>query len=206
MKIAIVGAGSVGKILATKWAFQGHEIILGTLNPPQHEALAQDLNAKIYSPADATKYADVIVLTIPFSAVTQIIDELTHIENKPVLDCTNPVKPDLSGLMTPPDSSAAEYIQEKLPKAHVFKVFNSAGAPAIEDPDYPTGKAAMFYCGNDPDARNTVKRLVEQIGFEPIAVGELKAARMLEGLGLLHTQLGFRFGMGKDFAFGILKR
>ncbi len=92
-----------------------------------------------------------------------------------------------------------------MPKANVFKSFNAQGAENLANPVYGGVAASNFFCGDDGDARRTVKSLVEAIGFEAIDAGPLKNARLVEPLMLLWMVSSQAVG-SRDIAFKILKR
>ena len=123
-----------------------------------------------------------------------------------LIDCTNPLKPDLSGLVYSGEHSGAEYIQNLLPKTKVVKAFNTVGYNIMESPSFGVLKTAMYFCGNDGEARQRVKELILDVGFEPIEAGDIKTARLLEPFALLWISTAYKFGLGRDFAFALIKK
>ncbi|MCI0361379.1 MAG: hypothetical protein L0211_23090, partial [Planctomycetaceae bacterium] len=63
-----------------------------------------------------------------------------------------------------------------------------------------------FYCGDDPAAKDLVKRLIADLDFDPADAGPLAGARYLEPLAMLYIHLAFKQGWGSNCAFKILKR
>lgn len=209
MDIAIIGAGNVGAALARGWAKKGHKIHVGVRNPndAKYQALKSQLGAQavFVQPAEAAKAAGVILLATPWSQTEQVVKGLGVVSGKIVIDATNPLKGDLSGLTHGYDTSAAEQIQSWVPDAKVVKAFNTVGANIMEKPEIKGYKAMMYFCGDDKAARQTVKQLIADIGFEPVEAGNLSEARLLEPLAMLWIKSAYAFGMGRDFAFGLLK-
>jgi predicted dinucleotide-binding enzyme len=208
MDIAIIGAGNVGAALAAGWTKKNHKIHLGLRNPedPKHAALKARLKTAVFeAPAAAAKAASVIVLATPWAQTEAAVRSLGDLAGKIVIDCTNPLKPDLSGLTHGHTTSAAELIQSWIPQARVVKAFNTVGANIMEHPDIRGLKAVMYFCGNDVAARQTVKGLITDIGFEPVEAGDLTQARLLEPMAMLWIKSAYTFGLGRDFAFGLLK-
>ncbi len=209
MDIAIIGAGNVGAALAKGWAKKGHNLYIGVRHPDdaKYAALKSQLGAqaKFVTPAEAAKAASVILLATPWGQTEQAVKSLGPVSGKIIIDATNPLKPDLSGLTHNGDTSAAETIQSWVPDAKVIKAFNTVGANIMEKPEVRGYKAMMYFCGNDSQARQTVKKLISDIGFEPVEAGDLKEARLLEPLAMLWIKSAYAFGMGRDFAFGLLK-
>ena len=88
----------------------------------------------------------------------------------------------------------------------MVKAFNSTGAENMADAAYPGGLPVMPVCGDDPDARQRVMALATLIGFEAVDMGSLMAARYLEPFAMTWIHLAIRQGMGRRFAFGMLRR
>jgi 8-hydroxy-5-deazaflavin:NADPH oxidoreductase len=92
-------------------------------------------------------------------------------------------------------------------KAHAqtatfFKAFNVTGASTIAGPRYPQGLAAAFVAGPRGPKKDVVMALVRDVGLEAVDAGELRAARLLEPLGLLMMmQLEETGSKGSDVAF-----
>jgi predicted dinucleotide-binding enzyme len=90
MRIAIIGAGSVGATLGRAWIKHGEDVIWGVRNPadPKHAALPKE---RVKAPADAVKEAEVVVVATPWSAAEAAIKSLGSLAGKIVIDCTNPL-------------------------------------------------------------------------------------------------------------------
>ena len=127
MKVAIIGAGNVGKALGTAIARAGHDVTIAAKHPEHARAAAEEIGATpAPTSAAAAGDADVVILAIPFvGAGEEVAREIRDaVAGKTVVDVTNPMKPDFSGLATE-GSSAAEEFQRRLPEAHVVKAFNT---------------------------------------------------------------------------------
>src|SRR5690349_17560235 len=102
MKIAVIGSGNVGGTLGKGWAKNGHEIIYGvrdTGDPKLKELLsASGAKARAASVKEAASAAEVVLLTVPWNAAQDALKNAGELRGKILLDCTNPLKPDLSGL------------------------------------------------------------------------------------------------------------
>ena len=125
MKVAIIGAGNVGKALGTSMTRAGHEVTISASTPESAEAAARVIGASpADSAADAVKDASIIILAIPYQAGGSVAAEIAdRVSGRTIIDVTNPIRPDFSGLAT--DTSAAEELQIQLPDAHVVKAFNT---------------------------------------------------------------------------------
>jgi NADP oxidoreductase coenzyme F420-dependent len=90
MRIAIIGAGSVGATLGRAWIKHGEDVIWGLRNPadPKHTALPKE---RVKASAEAVKQAEVVVIATPWSAAEAAIKSLGSLADKIVIDCTNPL-------------------------------------------------------------------------------------------------------------------
>ena len=210
MKISILGAGNVGGALGTAWARKGHEVFFGVPRP--QDAKTQELlktigsKARAGSVAEAVRAGDAIVLATPWSATRDAIQAAGNLAGKVVVDCTNPLKEDFSGLALGHTTSGAEQVAQWATGAKVYKVFNQTGFNVMANPVFNGRRAVMFVCGDDDAHKPTVLQLASDIGFESIDAGGLVVARLLEPYAMLWIHLALTRGLGRDFAFGLLKR
>lgn len=210
MKIGIIGSGNVGGALGTRWAKLGHEVIFGTRDPQgiEMQQLAARARGKTRAAllADAAREGEVLLLATPWSAAQQVIASLGDLSGKILIDATNPLLPDLSGLAIGTTTSGGEQVAGWARGAKVVKAFNTVGANIMENPAFEGHRPVMFYCGDDADAKQVVARLISELVFEPVDAGPLKQARLLEPFAMLWISMAYRQGMGRDFAFEILRR
>src|SRR5205814_267144 len=128
------------------------------------------------------------------------------LKGKVLLDCTNPLTRDLSGLEVSGTTSGGEFVAAHAPGARVVKIFNTTGAGNMADPRYGGSGITMLYAGDDAQAKATAARLARDLGFEPIDLGPLTASRLLEPLALAWITLAFRGQLGPDFALTVVRR
>ena len=196
MNIAVIGAGNVGKALTGSAIRAGHSVTVSSKNGESARALAAATGARAAaSDVEAIEPADVVVLAIPYTAMAELLGEAgAALAGKIVIDATNPLKADYSGLATS-GTSGAEEIQAKVPGARVVKAFNSALAAQQADPKVAGGlRADGFVAGDDEEAKATVLGLVEAIGFNPVDAGGLAMARYLEGMAWLNISMQMKNG------------
>jgi 8-hydroxy-5-deazaflavin:NADPH oxidoreductase len=207
MRIAVIGLGNVGSVLGRRWAEAGHDVTFCVREPgsSQKRADAERMKAKIGPVSDAAN-AEVIVLAVPWTATPDTLKATGDLAGKVLLDCTNPVTPELTHLTIGHTLSAGEEVAHMVPKARVVKVFNTNGAKNMADPAYGHAKVTMLYAGNDESANRVAAALAEQIGFEPVYLGPLKEARLLEPLAMAWIVLARHRGLGRDFALNIIRR
>jgi predicted dinucleotide-binding enzyme len=210
MKIAILGTGNVGGALARVWTRKGHEIVFGTREP--QSVKVQDLvanlgkRAKADTPERAAHGCEAVVLATPWPAAQETLQSCGKLAGKLVIDCTNPLAPDLSGLALGGNTSGGEQVAQWSGGAPVFKAFNTTGAENMHRASEFALKPVMFYCGNDDAWRPTVLKLVEDAGFEAVDAGKLSSARWLEPLAILWIYSAYKAGLGTDWAFAVARR
>ena len=85
-----------------------------------------------------------------------------------------------------------ERLQGEFPAARLVKAFNSVGAAAMVNPQFKGGPPTMFMCGNDEDAKKTVKGILDQFGWQAEDLGGAEAARAIEPLCMLWCIPGFQ--------------
>jgi predicted dinucleotide-binding enzyme len=153
-----------------------------------------------------TAKAEAVLLAVPWGAVPDALKAAGDLSGKVLLDCTNPVTPELTHLTIGQSTSAGEEVARLAPQARVVKVFNTNGAKNMADPNYGGHKVTMFYAGDDDGANQTAAKLAEQIGFEPVYLGPLKEARLLEPLAMAWIVLARHRGLGRDFALDVVRR
>jgi len=209
MKIAVIGTGSVGGTLGRRWAELGHDVRFGVrdLADAAAKALVARIKgtARLASVRDATRDADVVVLATPYAANAAALAAAGDLAGKILIDVTNPIGANFS-LAAPANSSGAEEVAKLAPGARVYKAMNQVGFEVMADPAFAAGTPVMFVAGDDAAGKRVVLDLVSALGFETIDAGELAIARLIEPFAMLWIHLMARRRMGRDFAFGILRR
>ena len=123
MKIAIIGTGNVGKALGAAFAGAGQDVTFGGRDADKVAAAAQASGARATTTVAAVAGADVVVLAVPYTAAESVAEEIAAaVAGKVVIDATNPLKPDYSGLATDGGPSGAERIATALPGAIVDSI------------------------------------------------------------------------------------
>ncbi len=194
MKLAIIGAGNVGKGLAAAAVKAGHHVSVSSRNPEHYTEAAKATGARPVAIHDALGDADAVVLAIPASAVEDLAGEIEPaVRGKIVVDPTNRVNPGDPGAVLD-GSSVAERIQARLPDAKVVKALNTLFAGVYANPKASGQALDGYVAGDDDAARASVLELVDSLGFRPIDAGPLAMGRVLEGMALLNITLQIRNG------------
>lgn len=199
--ISILGAGNVARGIATRAVAAGYDVQLLVRDESKGSALAADLGGTvIVSPLTGPATGDLVFIALPYSAIASALVGLGSLEGKVIVDASNPIKDDFSGLAVAPGASGAEAIAASLPGVRVVKAFNTifAGNVAVGG-EY---QLDLFVAGDDADAKAAVTAFGESTGFRVIDTGALAQSVVLEGLAWMHIQL--QFSRGTEFQSAIV--
>jgi 8-hydroxy-5-deazaflavin:NADPH oxidoreductase len=214
MKVGIVGSGDVGQSLGSAFIKLGHPVRLGSRNsknPATHAWVSRTgAPATAGSFAEAAEFGELVVIATRGMAALEAIQLAgpSHFQDKDVIDVTNPLvfqegsPPALGVGFT---DSMGEQIQRAVPRAHVVKAFNTVGHAHFFRPHFPGGPPDMFYCGEDPNAKGRVGELIREFGWNPIDIGGIAGARVLEPVCLLWVSAAMSLGSW-DIAFKLLRK
>jgi len=202
MKLAILGAGNVGATLGRRLQQLGHTVRWGVPDPSAPKYAGLD----VIEVAAAVEGAEVVLLAIPWAAAEQAVKSAGDLSGKILVDITNPVASDFSGLADLKGLSAAEHIARWAPGAAVVKAFNTVGNNIMENPHFGSEAASMLIASDHAEAKQRVMRLAEELGFEPIDAGPLPMARHLESFAWVWITLALKQGQGREIAFRLLHR
>ena len=211
MKIAIIGAGNVGRSLATGWLRAGHEVTFGVTDPakPGVAEVSRALpNTTVLAHRDAVAYADVIVLAVPWDAAAVALAECGDLQGRVLIDATNPLRVGDAGLKLALgfSDSGGETVARLAPGARVVKTMNQVGFAVMSVTDgYPT-PPVMFLAGDDEEAKSVARGLVTDLGFEAFDAGPLQQARLLEPLAMLWIDQALNRGAPATNALSFMQK
>ncbi|HRP10909.1 MAG TPA: NADPH-dependent F420 reductase [Terricaulis sp.] len=202
MNIAILGAGAMAKGLATQLSRSGYSVVLGARDRNKAADAAAEIGRGVQAASfrGAASAADIIVLATPYAAASDVLSIAGDLSGKVIIDITNPMTPDFSGLAIGHTSSAAEEIQKAAPGAHVVKAFNTIFAHLLTQPKPGAKRLTVFYAGDNAEANERVRALIDRLGFRPQFAGPLKHARYLEPMAALNIAFGYALGAGVNIA------
>jgi predicted dinucleotide-binding enzyme len=201
--IAIVGTGNIGGALARLWSKAGYAVSVAVR---ESSAANKIPGVSSGSAGEIASAAEIVVLAVPWPAVKDALASCGDLSGKVVVDCTNPVLPDLEGLEFGGTTSAAEKLQQLAPRAHIVKAFNTIGAPLLGNATFDDLEADGYYCGDDDAAKAAVAPLIAATGLRPFDAGPLRNARYLEAMAMLWIDLAIKRGRGPTFGFRTLER
>jgi predicted dinucleotide-binding enzyme len=179
MRIGVIGSGHVGSTLARHFVAAEHEVAISNSRGPdtlRDFAAKLGHNAHPATAAEAARFGDVVVVSVPFGRYEEVPAE--GMAGKPVIDTCN-YYPDRDGHFPQLDNdstTSSEMLQAHLPGAHVVKAFNAMEWDHIRDYGRPGGAMTRYgipISGDDNGAKLTVIDLVDEMGFEPVDAGDL---------------------------------
>jgi predicted dinucleotide-binding enzyme len=211
-KVAVIGSGVVGQVLADGFLEHGYEVVRASRKPSKLEDWKQGAGAQasIATLAEAAQAADLVVLAVKGAGAEEAVAACGEgLAGKTVLDATNPIAnaPPTHGVLsffTSLDDSLMERLQRKAPKAHFVKAFSCVGNTRMVNPDFGGTKPTMFICGSNPDAKLEAKEVLTQFGWEIEDLGAVEAARAIEPLCILWCIPGM-LGNGWGHALKLLR-
>jgi predicted dinucleotide-binding enzyme len=177
MKIGVIGAGFIGRLIAIHGVRNGHEVMISNSRGPDSlRSAVAAIKCKSGFAEDAAKFGYVVFLAIPFSNYRSL--PALALAGKIVVDANN-YYPDRDGPIPELDSGEAttsELTAAHLKGAKVVKAFNAIMANDLEKDGLPAGSAgrrALPMAGDDKAAKAVVARLVDEFGFDVVDAGLL---------------------------------
>lgn len=197
MTTAIIGVGTMGSRIARRLTEGGEALVLAARDRSAAETLATELGplARAASVDDAIAGADAVILALWLDALREVVpEEASRMENKVVIDPSNPVGFDQSGkpFRTLPDGvSSGSVVAALLPaSAHYVKAFGTFGAADfVSGAEREPRRAVLFYATDDDIAAPAVERLIRVAGYEPVKAGGVADALRIEFFGDLNSKM-----------------
>jgi 8-hydroxy-5-deazaflavin:NADPH oxidoreductase len=187
MRIGVIGAGMIGSTAAKQWIDAGHEVRLASRHPESLRPLVEKLGkgASAGTPADAVRFGEVIMLTVPLAAISELSGDLAPLlVGKIVLDTCNAYERRdghaARDAARHPEGSAG-WAAAKFPGARWVKAFNTVYFKELEPEAHRQGdRVGIPLASNDREALETAAQLVRDAGFDPVVVGPLARSKEFE--------------------------
>lgn len=186
MKIGIIGSGNIGGTLGKHWAKVGHEVMFSSRHLEQLQQMAQEAGAKVGTAEEAAAEGEVVLLAIPYGKVPELAEQIGSLEGKILIDAGNPY-PQRDGdvaqrVIDDETQTATGYVASLFPGAKTVKAFNSIYYKVLEEKAFRTGndRIAVQICSDDEGAKQTVKKLIQDIGFAAQDLGNLSRGVLFE--------------------------
>jgi 8-hydroxy-5-deazaflavin:NADPH oxidoreductase len=207
VRIGILGSGLMGGKLGTILVRAGHEVVFSyarSLAKLEQLAGNAGANARAGTPADAAREADALLLAVHWTRVDDALARAGELSGKILLTCSLPMSEDDSHMVIGHSSSGAEALADKVSGTHVVSAFSTVPSEVL----FPVFEARghisppdLIFCGDNEGAKKTVARLIRDVGFNPVDVGALKAARYVEPFGLVIAQIAYSSSERPELAY-----
>jgi predicted dinucleotide-binding enzyme len=197
----------MGSKLGTLFARAGHEVVFSYARSDEKlKRLARDAkhSARAGTPREAAKDADTVLLAVHWSRVDDVMKQAGDLSGRVIVTCSLPMDADNVKLIVAYNSSGAEELAKKGPRAHVVCAFNTVPSEVlfgVFKARTKAGKPSLVYCGDDPKSKEIVAGLIRDAGFDPVDAGPLRIARYTEPFGLLVAQLAYEGDGGPELAY-----
>lgn len=191
MKIGVIGSGNIGGTVGSHWASQGHQVIFSNSRMSDElEALVQraGANARAGTIAEAAAFGDAILFAPPYPKTDKALSDAGSLDGKILIDATNPYRAD--GTPEPASVIGVVELSKKVPGARVVKAYNMIRASLLANQAYQpeNERLAVYYCGNDQQAKAIVAQLIADSGFVGVDAGSLRDAAHIEPHGPLYDK------------------
>jgi 8-hydroxy-5-deazaflavin:NADPH oxidoreductase len=197
MKIAVLGTGMVGDTIGSRLIELGHEVKMGSRTPDNEKAKAfvakNEGKASSGTFADATAFGEIIFNCTAGAGSIEALKMAgeANLNGKIIVDIANPLDfskgappsliPSLSNT-----NSLAEEIQKTFPSARVVKTLNTMWCGLMVNPAMINGgDHTNFISGNDAEAKQKVKALLNEFGWKNenlLDLGDISTARGSEAV------------------------
>jgi predicted dinucleotide-binding enzyme len=189
--IAVIGTGDMGDSLGPRLAEQGYTVVYGTRSPDSDrtKALVEHTGhgALAATQKEAAAAGDIVILAVGWPAMETVAQNLGSLDGKIVVDISMPVDTGEDGyLISVVETSSAEMIQQWNPGARVVKSWATLGSYVIDNPDVVDGPVSVPIASDDREAKETIARIIADMGLDPVDAGPLRLARELEALQRLY--------------------
>ena len=186
MHIGIIGSGHIGATLGKHWAQVGHDVMFSSRHPEELRSMADSVGAKTGTVEEAARFGDVILLATPFGQNADVAQQVGSLEGKILIDATNPY-PERDGevaqqVIEDEDQTSTGWTARQFGDARVVKAFNAVYFKVLENQAFQTGddRIAVPMVGEDESAKETVKKLLHDIGMVAHDLGGLAKGKYFE--------------------------
>ncbi len=179
--------------LGTRWAAAGHELMVAGRTTQKARALAEKWGGRVGGFQETAAFGDAALIAVLYQGMPATLAAIGDgLRGKPVIDCNNPVEVDHFTLVTAPGQAMAWEIQNAT-GGQVVKAFNLCHARVwkMDEPLFDGRRLSVPYCTDEAAAAAVARQLIEQVGGEPVSVGDLRHAHHLEAMAAVVISLLF---------------
>tara|TARA_R110002020_G_scaffold204645_2_gene408930 strand:+ start:8483 stop:9079 length:597 start_codon:yes stop_codon:yes gene_type:complete len=185
MKIGIIGAGQIGRALAQKLVSAGYPVVISNSRGIESlQPYVEELGtlAKAGTNEDACD-ADVVILAVMWWHIPDVLNKLKkQLKGKIVVDVSNNFTK--NGDSPKLEKPTGVIVAELIPDTKIVKAFNHLFGKWIEaDPRVANGKRVSFISGDHPSAKETVGKIITELGFKVVDLGNLEQGGRITDVG-----------------------
>ncbi|PBC36803.1 hypothetical protein CJ179_43335 [Rhodococcus sp. ACS1] len=199
--VAVIGAGVIGRTLATRWSKAGHTVVFGVRRPedPSLVEFAAEITADVGTIDAALAAAETVLFAVDGAAMETVTATVgAALDGKTVIDATN-------NLGRQPLNSIAA-LTAQAPTAQIYRAFNSLGWENFADPEYGDLTGDLLYSGPVGSSQQIVETLISDTGLRPIWLGDNDKAHICDTITELWFTLAFERKYGRGVGIKILTR
>nr|XP_056717470.1 metalloreductase STEAP3 [Euleptes europaea] len=174
--VGILGSGDFARSLSMRLVCSGFKVVVGSRNPKRNVSLFPSA-AEVTFQADAIKKTDIIFVAIFREHYTTLCDLSDELSGKILVDVSNNAE------INHHKESNAEYLASLFPACTVVKGFNVISAWTLQSGPRD-GNKQVFICSDNQEAKCAVAEMSHMLGFTPVDMGSLTAAREIENIPL----------------------
>jgi predicted dinucleotide-binding enzyme len=177
--IGLIGSGHIGSTVARLAVAAGHDVVLSNRRGPETlKDLVAELgeHARAATASEAAAAGEIVVVTIPLKSYRQVPVE--PLRGKVVIDTNNyyPQRDGTIAELEDESTTVSELLQAHLPESKVVKAFNNINYLMLRELARPAGdpgRSVLAVAGDDAEAKATVSRFLDEIGYDAYDVGPL---------------------------------
>lgn len=162
------------------FAKAGHEVAISNSRGPESlKSFVSSVgpNIRANPVEDAIKFGEVILLAIPWRRRQDLLSVSKLLDGKIVIDAMNPYSENFE-VIDLGNSTSSEEVLKQIPNSRLVKAFNTIYYEHLRTKGNPNApiedRFTIFIAGNDSNAKATVSKLIEDIGFAPVDTGSLR--------------------------------
>lgn len=177
MRIGIIGAGYIGRALASHAVRNGHKVMISNSRGPHTlREMAAALGCLAGTADEAAEFGEVVFVAIPLKNYKSIPSH--PLSGKIVVDANNyyPQRDGRIEVLDARTTTTSEMLARHLAGAKVVKAFNAIMQADLQNDGRPKGSSqrrALPIAGDDDAAKRLVAGLVDEFGFDPVDAGTL---------------------------------
>ncbi|WP_048000477.1 NADPH-dependent F420 reductase [Lactiplantibacillus herbarum] len=175
MEIGIVGAGTVGSVLAKTFARGDNQVMLSRHSgaaslAPRRSEFANNVT---FVEVETALQQPLVVIAVPFGQAPAVLQQVANYQQRIVVDVTNQFTADFKKIKTAP-LTGSEVLAQAANNARVIKAFNTIPPDFMDGHVDGPGRRVLFYAGDDAAAKKEFAALVKPLNFRPVNLGKLR--------------------------------